>query len=219
MQARWSKVAGGAAITGGLLTLIVSVPSSWYGLQPSDSYLFDPPLGSPLWIDRVLVPILAVLAVLGLLIGLFGLVRRDWPVAGRARKWGGVIGVLGLAFVTIGIPTFLSGPAGGGVDILSALAGLLLGLLGALLLLVSLLLLGWGYSRTERPRLGYAFGATVVVAPGLGYVAPGQFTELVWALPVSLTWMLLGRDLLRWAEPLGREPASPETADSGAESG
>lgn len=205
MQASWSRLSGGAAIIGGALTVLVSVPPTWYGLTPTDSYLFDAPTFSPLWINRTVVPVLAVLAALGLLAGLVGLVRRDWPAAGRARKWGGVLSVVSLSLVTVSVPSLVTLGTKAGTDVLTSLVLVLVGLFGALLLAPGLLVMAYGYARTDRPRIGYGFAGVVVLAPVIGHLAPDGLASLIGSLPIAAAWMILGVDLWDKADPLGSQ--------------
>jgi len=198
----WLRSFGGASILGGVLTVLVNVPSTWYGLEPRDSYVFDPPPLSPLWINRELVPVLSVAAAIGLLLGVVGLVRRDWSVAGRARRWGGVGVVVAFVGVTVAVPALLYSlrdPAGG---VLLTFAGLGVGALSLLVLVPSAILLAYGYLKTDRPRLGYAFVGLLVGVPVLGFVVPEPTKAPVAALPIAVAWGVLGVELFRHPDPL-----------------
>lgn len=190
---------------GAILTIIVNIPSGWYGAGRRDSYLFDPAVLSPLWIQRVLVPALAVLAGLGLLVGLVGLVRRDWPRTGRSRRWGGILGVIGIGTVTLSIPAIVPTGTTGGDAVLATMVALLGLVLGLLLLLLGLLLLGFGYVRTGRPRIGYAFFGVIVGMPLFTYLSPDAVGSLLTMLPVGIAWVVIGLDLFAHTAPLGRE--------------
>ncbi|MFT4890340.1 MAG: hypothetical protein ACI9YT_001254 [Halobacteriales archaeon] len=202
MASRWLRSFGGASILGGILTVLVSVPTSWYGLEPRDSYVFDPPPLSPLWINREVIPVLSVVAAIGLLLGVAGLVRRDWSVAGRARRWGGVSVVVAFVGVTIAVPALLYSsrdPVGG---VVLTLAGLGVGALSLLILVPSAILLAYGYLKTDRPRVGYAFVGLLVGVPVLGYVVPEPTKATVAALPIAVAWGVLGVELLQHPDPL-----------------
>lgn len=201
MDARWLRLTGVAAILGSLLAVLANVPTTWYGLVPRDSYVFNPPVMSPLWINRTVVPILAVVAILGLLAGMAGLVRRDWPVAGRTRRYGGIGAILGLAGATVAVPLLLWGfqdPR----QFLVTIGGLALAGLSLLVLVPSLLALGYGYARTDRPVLGYLLAAIVGAVPLLGIVIPGPLQAMAGAMPIAVAWGVVGLDLVRFPEPL-----------------
>lgn len=210
MRDRWSLGLGWGAIVGGVLAVLVQVPASWYGVEARDSYLFDPPTLSPLWINRELVPVLSILAVLGLLLGVVGLVRRDRPVAERIRRWGGFGAIVGLGLLTLAVPMFQYGTSDAGEErIFLTLGAFAIGVLGLVLLVPSLLGLSYGYTRTDRPRLGYAFAGVLVGVPVLSFLIPGPLDALAAALPVGVAWVVLGADLLEHPEPLApaNEPA------------
>jgi hypothetical protein len=218
MRRRWARAFGGASLLGGVLTVLVSVPPAWYGLEPRDSYVFDPPVSSPLWINRHLVPVLAVLAAIGLGLGLLGLARRDWPVAGRARRWGGVGGVLAFVGITVAVFVLLSPSGNAGSDVVVTLAGFGVGVLGLVLLVPAVILLAYGYRRTDRPHLGTAFAGALVAVPVLGYVVPGPTSGLVASLPVGVAWAVFGVDLLEHPDPLPTGNGHPRAANASPES-
>ena len=70
------RTVGGLTALGGLLTVVATIPTRWYGPRPTDSYVFDPPRFSALWIERTVAPVLAVIAALLILTGLLWLFRR-----------------------------------------------------------------------------------------------------------------------------------------------
>lgn len=212
MADQWTRTTGLVAILGGVLTVIVNVPSDWYGAGPRDSYLFDPAVFSPLWIHRVLVPALSVLAGLGLLVGLLGLIRRDWSRSGRSRRWGGVLGIIGLAMVTLTIPVIVPTSTSTGDAVLFTLVALLTLVLGLLVLGLGLLLLAYGYSQTTRPRLGYAFIGVIVGIPAFNVISPDVLGSLLAMTPVGVVWILIGLELIDHPDPLERE-----RSDSSAE--
>lgn len=203
MGDRWSLGLGWSAIVGGVLAVLVQVPASWYGVEARDSYLFNPPTLSPLWINRELVPVLSVIAVLGLLLGVVGLVRRDRPVSGRLRRWGGFGAIAGFALLTLSVPMFQYGTSDAGEErIFLTLGAFALGLLGLVFLVPSLLSLAYGYTQTDRPRLGYAFAGVLVGVPILSVLIPGPLDAFAAALPLGVAWVVLGADLLEHPEPL-----------------
>lgn len=200
MATRRDRLTGGAAVLGGVLVVLVSAPSSWYGLRTHDSYVFSPAPFSPLWVDRYVVPALAVVATLAMLAGLAGLVARDWPDYGRAGRWGGGAGVVGAALLAVATPLFFFGVGGsGGPNAILVVGTLLVGALGALVLGGGLLALGYAYRVGGRPRLASVFFAAIVLPPLVGYLMPGVVKVVVAVVPVGLLWAAVGVELLgRW---------------------
>ncbi|MFB6069285.1 MAG: hypothetical protein ABEJ90_05095 [Halobacterium sp.] len=200
MATRRDRVTGAAAILGGLLVVVVSAPSPWYGLRAHDSYVFSPAPFSPLWVDRYVVPALTVVTVLALLAGLAGLVARDWRDFGRAGRWGGGAAVVGGGLMAVATPVFFVGVGRpSGTNALLALATLLVGALGAVLVGFGFVGLGYAYRVAGRPRLGSVFFAAIVVPPMLGYLMPPAVKVVVAMMPVGLAWVAVGVELLgRW---------------------
>lgn len=197
MATRRDRLTGVAALLGGLLVVLVSVPSSWYGLRPHDSYVFSPPAFSPLWIARYVVPALAVVTALALLAGLAGLVARDWGEYGRAGRWGGGAAVVGAGLLALAAPAFFVGVGRpSGTKAILVLATVLLGALGTAAVGIGLVALGFVYRMDERPRLASVFFAAVVLPPILGYLMPSSLTVVVAMVPVGLAWVTIGVELL-----------------------
>ena len=199
MDRRWSRRAGVASLLGAVLAVVVSVPGAWYGVVATDSYVFDPPALSPLWYAREVAPLLSVVAAVGLLLGLLGLVRRDWPVVGWPRRWGGAGGVLALAGFAVAV---VAAALTTGGDLFFPLVGLVVGGMSVLLLVPASALLAYGYARTPRPHLGYAFAGLLVGVPVLGYLAPEAAQLFFASLPVGAAWAVFGVELLRHPDPL-----------------
>jgi hypothetical protein len=210
MRRQRARALGSASVLGAILAVLTNVPPAWYGLPETDAYLFDPAIFSPLWINRVLVPLLSVVATLGLLGGLVGLVARDWPVAGRARRWGGVGGSVALAGFTVAVPAFVYSMQDTGGTLLLPFVGLVVGAASLLLFLPSVVLLSYGYVQTSRPRIGYALAVMPLGVVLLGYLVSGPEQSVAAAIPVGITWALVGQDLLDHHEPLGSPSAAAE---------
>ncbi|MGM0397866.1 MAG: hypothetical protein ACQEQY_02630 [Halobacteriota archaeon] len=205
MDERHTQLLGVVAAVGGVLLAVSAIPPGWYGVPALDSYVFDPGLGSPLWIHRSVMPALSVLGVLGLFLGLLGLLRRDWASAGRLRRWSGVAALLGLGGLTVTTPILAFGTFGdAGTNTVLALVGVVLGGVSVLVLTIALVFLGLGYIRTTRPLLGYVLGGVVVVLPLVVYVVPDAMATFAASLPVALAAAVLGHDLYHRPDPLPR---------------
>jgi hypothetical protein len=208
---RLDRFTGALAVLGGLSLLLASVPGRLYRGPPGDSYVFDPPPFSGLWVQRVVIPVLAVVAVVGLFAAVVGLLRRDrdegrWhDVAGGLTAFGaGGLVVAGLLLASSG------SLSGGSPDIVGALVvavGALGGLLAGLLVIVAGVFWGVGYLRRGRRRLG----VTLVVVPlgTLLLVVLATFVELptgtglLVTLPTVVGLAVLGVDL--WRGPADAE--------------
>jgi len=212
----WSpsdRVVGAATTLGGLLTVVATVPTRWYGPRPTDSYVFDPPRFSALWIERTVVPVLAVVAALLILTGLLWVFRRDRERMARWQRWFAVVTVIGAAVGTLSTILFVSVGGRALADptaALNALLGAGLALLALLLLFPGLLAWGAGYLRDGRQRLGAALagGPVVAVAVVVASVAldvgPGEFGALPVVVPVGVAVVVVGYDLWARGDVSGR---------------
>lgn len=199
------RVVGGVTALGGLLALVASVPTRWFGPVPDDSYVFDPPRFSALWVERTVVPVVAVVAALLILAGLLALFRRDRERMARWQRWFAVVSVIGAAVGALATMLFVSVDSQAMADPTAALNVLLgagLALLGLLLLGPGLLAWGTGYLRGgRRRRLGVALAGGPVVAIAVlavnvaGGVAFGPVGSLPVVLPVALAVVVVGYDL------------------------
>lgn len=231
MERRTTRVLGALAAVGGLLAIVVWVPPRWYGSTTGDSYVFDPPTFSPLWVERTLVPLLTVLASALLVAGLVALVVRDRPVAGRLRRLGGYVAVVGVVALGLAEVVFavVGGAAAGGADDLTAILGVLFGLLvggvGAVLALAGMVALGVGYRRAGRRVVGSALVAGPLLTVGvlaLFFVvdAGGLGTPLLVA-PAALAFVVVGYELWTHPDPVpgpgGRSGGGPPEGSAGGD--
>ena len=198
------RVFGGLTAVGGLCTVVATLPTRWLGPRPTDSYVFDPPRFSALWVERAVVPAVAVAAALLILTGLLALFRRDRERMARWQRWFAVVAVVGVAVGTLATMLVVSAGSGGTADptaALNVLAGVGLGLLGLLLTLPGLVAWGAGYLRSGRRRLGAALagGPVVTLAVLVANVGAGVSFDgvggLPIALPVALAVGVVGYDL------------------------
>jgi hypothetical protein len=181
------------SLIGGLCLFLAGVPPGWYGYEPGVSYVFDPAVGSPLWIERVLVPVLSILGTVGLLGGIAAVVRREWGT-NRLIRWAGTATVLGGVAATVGLygPDLL-GPPGMPEGPLAVLSGLAVALWGAILLLVGGPLLAYGLLGAGIRRLSWTLLAVVPGSILLSILLPGDRGAFLAALP----WLALG-SVLAW---------------------
>jgi hypothetical protein len=219
MRRSVARTLGASAVGGGLLLVLTSLPSRLYGAAPGDSYVFDPAFGSGLWFQRRVLPVLFVLAVLGSVLGLAGLLLRDrdddrWhDVAGGLAVFAG--GALVAVEVLLAATGSLSGGAPDLVGSFVVLVAALGGLLGLVVLAVTLVVWGVRYRRRGRTRLG----TTLALAP----VATVLAMALAWggdlgpvggplvALSPGVAAVLVGRNL--W---VGEETAAEESGGQSA---
>lgn len=221
MRPRRARAGAVAAALGALLFVLTNVPPEWFGATTGDSYVFQPPVFTPLWVERVVMPPLSVVAIVALAVGLGVLVGRDWPVGGRLRQGGGVVAVTGVGLLAVALGLLQSidgaGPLSG---VVGALGGLAVGLLGLLLAVPALLALGFGYTRTDRPTVGYALIAVVPLGLVMGVVLPEFAGAIPMALLVAAVWGVVAHELWHHPEPLdgssegdgGDEPSTEGTA-------
>lgn len=215
MEERTARVLGALSALGGVLASVATVPSEWYGVAPTDAHVFDPPAFSPMWIERTVVPTVAVLAGALLVLGAAALVVRDRAVAGRLRRWSGYAAVGGLGLFELGlVVSVASGPgivsAGGTVGPLVVVVAILLLFAGLGLGIPALVATGVGYARTDRPTVGHALvvgpllSILVLAGPWIGVV--GSLGRASWpaaVVPVGAAFVAVGYELWTHPEPLG----------------
>jgi hypothetical protein len=198
------RLVGGATVLGGVCTLAASIPTRWFGSVPTDSYVFDPPTYSPLWIERTIVPAVSVGAALLTLAGLVALFHRDREWMERWQRWVAVVALVGAGLGTFATVLLASNGEGAGSDptaTLSVLFAALVGLVGVVLAGPGLLAWGIGYLRAGRRLLGgvLAGGVTVplvLVALTVAFdIGGGPTGGVLTSLPVALLAVGVGHDL------------------------
>ncbi|WP_338738908.1 hypothetical protein [Haloplanus salilacus] len=198
------RFVGGATVLGGLCVVVASIPTRWFGTVPTDSYVFDPPTYSPLWIERTIVPAVSIAAALLTLAGLVALFHRDREWMERWQRWFAVVAVVGAAVGTFATVLLASNGDGAGGDptaTLNVLFAVLLGLVGVVLAGPGLLAWGIGYLRAGRRRLGTALAGGVTVPVLLVAVTialdvdPGPAGGVLMSLPAALLAVGVGYDL------------------------
>jgi len=169
----------------------------WPAPHPGDSYVFDPPIFSGVWAERVAVPALTFGASVFIFAGLYSLYRRDRSVMPRWQRgtaqvtlFGTIAWVFGTTLVTTAGPNDIIGGVLGGVVAVLALVVTVPGLVAW----------GGGYLRAGRTRLGVALaGAPVLTALyvgvsllGVDFDPPGG---LLLTAPTAVMAVLVGYDL------------------------
>lgn len=150
-----NRAVGGLTALGGICTVVATIPTRWYGPRPTDSYVFDPPRFSALWIERTVVPVVAVGAALLMLVGLLALFRRDRERMARWQRWFAVVALVGAAVGTLATVLLVSTGGRATADptaALNALLGAALALFGTVIVLPGSLAWGIGYLRAGRRR-------------------------------------------------------------------
>lgn len=199
-----TRVAGPLTALGGVCVAAASLPTRWFGPRPTDSYVFDPPRFSALWLERAVVPVVVVAAALLLFVGLLSLFWRDRSRLPRWQRWFAVVAVVGTAIGALATVLVLSTagrPTADPTAALNVLLGVALGLLALFLSIPGLVAWGAGYLQSGRRRLGAALVggptatvALLVTAVGTG-VSFGSVGGLVLALPTAVAALFVGHDL------------------------
>lgn len=214
MQERTTRGLGVAALFGAMLSVLVALPGTWYGLPQSDAYVFTPDPFAPLWIHRTLVPFLGVLAITLVLAGVYGLYRRDEP----ALDGGGTVAVIGIVLLDVcalNIALFEDPSTTGDGNVYSMLVYLLskwAAYPSALVLLVGLFVTGVVYLGADHRSLAIPLvaGSVLTTVAGIGvYLQPtGELLPVaVW---FAMTAAAIGIDLWRHPEPvLGKDESGP----------
>ncbi|MDS0222423.1 hypothetical protein NDI54_13830 [Haloarcula sp. S1AR25-5A] len=198
MARRLHRAAGLLLALSAVCLVIVVLPLDlWPAPQPGDSYVFDPPLFSAIWVQRTLVPALTVIANILGLIGLSVLFRRDSESMSRLQRVFAFAGLVGGGTCVLGTLLFTSA---GPNDIGTELTALLV--LGLSFVLICWGLIGWGvgYLRSESLRLGAALAGTpVVIGVYLGLSIAGITIPsgggVLLIIPPSITALVVGFDL------------------------
>lgn len=138
--------------------LIAVVPLDlWPAPRPGDSYVFDPPVFSAIWVQRTLVPALTIVANVLALVGLSVLFKRDSEAMSRSQRVFAFAGLVGGGVSVLGTLLFTTA---GPNDIGTELTALIVLALSFLLIFFGLIGWGVGYLRSETLRLGAALAGT-----------------------------------------------------------
>lgn len=224
MEDRTRRALGALSALGGVLAVVASAPSRWYGVPRTDAYVFSPPAFTPLWVERVVMPVVAALAAVLLVVGVAGLLARDRPTAGRLRRWGGYVAAAGLGAVALVLLLDAATPgtvwaSGGTASPFVLLGALLVVLGGAGVALPALAVMGLGYLRADRRVVGTALvvgpAATLLVFFSTWLVEYAGVGGLPVVAPLAATFVVVGHDLWTTAGPV----AGPGDAADGGDGG
>lgn len=197
---------GGPLLALGAVCLVVgTLPLEfWPGPHPGDSYVFDPPRFSGIWVERTLTPVLGVGANVSILVGLYALYRRDTNSMPRWQRVSAIVALFGTSLWLLG--TYLLTSAGSGASLGGIFAVLLLGC-GLLLAGPCLIAWGAGYLRSERPYVGAALAGTPLLTVGYTGISlsgfdPGSVGGLLFVAPTVAMSLVVGYDLWTDTTPL-----------------
>lgn len=161
------RIASPLLALGAVCLVIGTIPMEvWPAPRPGDSYVFNPPRFSGIWVQRTLVPPLTIGANVLFLIGLYALYRRDTASMPRWQRWSAMITLFGTAVWLLG--TYMVVSAGSGASLGGILGVLLLGC-AIILTFPGLVAWGTGYLCSGRVSLGVALaGAPLLTGVSLG---------------------------------------------------
>lgn len=207
------RTAGPLVIVGAVCVLGAMVPLTvWPAPHPGDAYVFNPPIFSGVWAQRVAVPVLTFSANAFILAGLYSLYRRDRSVMPRWQQGSAQLTLFGAAAWLFG--TALVTSAGQDNIIIGVFAGLV-AVLALLLTVLGFLAWGIGYVQAGQIRLGAALtGAPILTLLYVGISLAGvdfaPIGSLLLAAPTAAMAVVIGYDL--WGT------AAPQTNDRRSES-
>lgn len=202
------RAAAPFAAVSALCLLVASLPVEiWPTPYPGDSYVFEPPLFSGIWIQRVVVPALLIVANVAMSIGLYGLYRRDRTAmsgwhrgSALATVSGALLGAVGTVQVTAAAPSAVGAGA----------IGVVIWLFAALIVAPASIGWGVGYVRANQTALGSVLTAAPLATGGylfasLSGVSVEPFGGLAIVAPTVVVALVVGHELwTRTATPLTR---------------
>ncbi|WP_230458923.1 hypothetical protein [Haloarcula sp. K1] len=178
--------------------LITAVPLElWPTPRPGDSYVFNPPAFSAIWVQRTLRPGLIISANALLLVGLSTVLRRDSASMSRLQRafaFGALFGTGGCVLGTLLFTT------AGTNDIGREITAFLIWALAIPFVILGLVGWGIGYLRADSTRLGAALTVPPVLAvayiglsmAGVDFSPVGR---LLLIIPTSGMALVVGYDL------------------------
>ncbi|WP_238378371.1 hypothetical protein [Haloarcula rubripromontorii] len=198
MSRRVYRIAGPLLGLSAVCLLITAVPLElWPTPRPGDSYVFNPPTFSAIWVQRTLRPGLIISANALVFVGLGALFRRDRDSLSRLQGAFALGALFGTGACLLGTLLFTTASTN---DIGRELTALLIWALAIPLIIIGLGGWGAGYLRSESARLGAALTGPPVLAAavlglsvaGVGFSPAGRLLLIV---PTSGMALVVGYDL------------------------
>lgn len=198
MWRRSYRLAGPILGLSAVCLLITAVPLElWPTPHPGDSYVFNPPPFSAIWVQQTLRPGLIMGANALLVVGLGAVLRRDSAAMSRLQRgfaFGALFGTGGCLLGTLLFTT------AGTDDIGRELTAFLIWALAIPLIILGLVGWGAGYLRADSTRLGAALTVPPVLAvayiglsmAGIDFSLVGR---LLLVIPTSGMALVIGYDL------------------------
>lgn len=198
MWRRSYRIAGPLLALSAVCLLIAIAPLElWPTPRPGDSYVFNPPRFSAIWVQRTLRPGLTISANALVLVGLSAVFRRDDTLMSRLQRVFAFAGLVGTGFCLLGTLLFTTA---GPNEVGKELTAFLIWALSFLLIFFGLVGWGAGYLKSQKSRLGAALiGAPVLTGvlfslsiAGIEFASAGR---LLLIIPTSVMTLVVGYDL------------------------
>lgn len=193
-----SRIAASLLGLSAVCLLITAVPLElWPTPRPGDSYVFNPPLLSAIWVQQTLRPGLIIGANALLVVGLGAVLRRDSASMSRLQRGFAFGALCGTGACLLGTLLFTTA---GTDDIGRELTAFLIWALAIPLILLGLVGWGAGYLRADSTQLGAALTVPPVLAvayiglsmAGIDFSPVGR---LLLIIPASGMALVVGYDL------------------------
>jgi hypothetical protein len=196
MWRRSSQIAGSLLGLSAVCLLVTTVPLElWPTPRPGDSYVFNPPPFSAIWVQQTLRPGLIIGANALLVVGLSAVLRRDSTSMSRLQRAFAFGALFGTGACLLGTLLFTTA---GTDDIGRELTAFLIWALAIPLILLGLIGWGAGYLRADSTRLGAALTVPPVLAVayiGLSVAGFSPVGRLLLVIPTSGMALVVGYDL------------------------
>ena len=196
MWRRSSQIAGSLLGLSAVCLLVTTVPLElWPTPRPGDSYVFNPPPFSAIWVQQTLRPGLIIGANALLVVGLSAVLRRDSTSMSRLQRAFAFGALFGTGACLLGTLLFTTA---GTDDIGRELTAFLIWALAIPLILLGLTGWGAGYLRADSTRLGAALTVPPVLAVayiGLSVAGFSPVGRLLLVIPTSGMALVVGYDL------------------------
>ena len=198
MWRRSYRLAGPILGLSAVCLLVTAVPLElWPTPRPGDSYVFNPPPFSAIWVQRTLRPGLVISANALLVVGLGTVLRRDSASMSRLQRAFALGALFGAGACLLGTLLFTTA---GTNDIGRELTAFLIWALAIPLVILGLVGWGIGYLRADSTRLGAALTVPPVLAvayiglstAGIDFSPVGRLLVVV---PTSGMALVVGHDL------------------------